>query len=141
MAIAILYPVLAQIVLTLIVLLGMGLQRRAALLSNAVTVDDIALDGSRWPVRARQFANCYTNQFELPVLFYVLCLVAHVTRTADLIVVILAWIFIVSRIGQAYVHTTTNVVKMRGAMFALDFIAIVIMTALLSLRLLLPPTV
>jgi hypothetical protein len=141
MAIAILYPVLAQIVLTLVLMLAMGWQRRAALRNHEVRIDDIALDSSRWPDRSRQFANCYTNQFELPVLFYVLCLMAHTTRTADLIFVILAWIFVVSRIIHAYIHTGSNVVAQRGAVFGIGFIVIVIMTAFLVFRLLVPPMV
>jgi hypothetical protein len=141
MAIAILYPVLAQIVLTLVLMLAMGMQRRRALLDREVTVDDIALDSSRWPGQTRKFANCYSNQFELPVLFYVLCLMAHTTRTADLIFVILAWIFVVCRIIHAYIHTGSNVVARRGGIFGIGFIVIVIMTAFLLFRLLVPPMV
>jgi hypothetical protein len=141
MAIAILYPVLAQIGLTLLVLIGTGYHRRAALLNRDVTVDDIALDNSRWPGRARQFANCYVNQFELPVLFYVLCLMAHTTRTADLIFVILAWIFVICRVLHAYVHTGTNVVARRGAVFLIGFFTILIMMLYLTFRLLVPPAV
>ena len=141
MAIAILYPALAQIVLTLVLLLGMGLQRNKALRSGAVTVDDIALDSTRWPAHARQFGNCYANQFELPVLFYALCLIAQVTHAADLIMVIFAWLFVVSRVAHAYVHTTSNVVRLRANMFILGFVALVVMTVLLLFRLLLTASI
>jgi hypothetical protein len=141
MGIAILYPVLAQIVLTLAVALGMGIARQAALRKGEVTVDDIALDSSRWPARTRKYANCYGNQFELPVLFYVLCLTAQITRTADLIFVILAWAFVVSRVLQAYIHTTSNVVMWRGAAFLIGYVVVAIMTAFLVFRLLLPPSI
>ena len=34
--------------------------------------EEIALREPNWPVRASQFAYSFSNQFELPVLFYVL---------------------------------------------------------------------
>jgi hypothetical protein len=141
MAIAILYPVLAQIVLTLIIMLGMGYYRRQALVDREVTAEETALDNTRWPAQARKWANCYSNQFELPVLFYVLCLMAHTTRTADLIFVILAWVFVVGRVLHALVHTGSNVVIRRGAVFLIGFFAVLIMTIYLLFRLLLPPSI
>jgi hypothetical protein len=140
MGIAILYPMLAQVVLTLVVAMLMIIARQKALRRREVDVNAIALDNSRWPAHARQCANCYANQFELPVLFYVLCLTAQITRTADLIFVVLAWIFVVCRAIQAYIHTTSNVVLRRGGAFGLGFIVVVIMTAFLLFRLLLPPS-
>ena len=139
MGIAILYPLLAQIILTLVVAVGMGLHRRTALISREVTVDDIALDSSRWPERSRQFANCYTNQFELPVIFYVLCLVAQITNSVDLIFLIVAWIFVVTRVLHALEHTTSNVVARRGGFFLLGYICVAIMTAMLVFRFLIAP--
>ena len=54
-----------------------------------------------WPARANQVANAFSNQFELPVLFYVLTILAIATRHADILFVTLAWLFVVFRIGQA----------------------------------------
>jgi hypothetical protein len=106
-----------------------------------VRAQDIAIDNTRWPERIRKYANCYGNQFELPVVFYVLCLISHTTRTADLIFVILAWIFVITRIVHAFIHTGSNVVRLRGGVFGLGFIVIVIMTLYMTFRLLLPPSV
>ncbi len=138
MSIAVLYPVLAQIILTLVLLMIMGLQRQSALNSGSVTVDDIALDNTRWPERARQYANCYSNQFELPVIFYVLCLMAQITNAASLLFLILAWIFVVSRVVHAFEHTTSNVVRRRGRIFAVGYFCLIVMTVLLLLHFILP---
>jgi hypothetical protein len=139
MSISILYPVLAQIVLTLVLLLATGWQRRAAIQSGAVAADDIALDSGRWPDRARQFANSYANQFELPVIFYVLCLIAQITSSVNILFLVLAWVFVVSRVVHAIEHTGSNVVLRRGGIFAIGYICVAVMTALLLLRFLLPP--
>jgi len=138
MGIAILYPVLAQVVLTLALLLVTGVLRRRDILASKVTYDEIALDCSRWPAATRKWANCYSNQFELPVLFYVLCLIALATRSADLSMVLLAWLFVASRLIHAYIHTGSNIVIRRGAALLIGYIALVLMTAILLFRLLLP---
>lgn len=72
-----------------------------------IKVGDIALDASNWPADARQAANAYNNQFELPVLFFVagglaLWLGATWWEAA------LLWVFVLSRCVHAYIHVTTN---------------------------------
>ena len=138
MSIAIFYPVLAQVVLTLVVALGMILARNRALRHHDVAFDDIALDNRPWPTRCRQFANNYANQFELPVLFYVVCLVAQMTNSVDLLFLVLAWIFVASRVVHAYIHVTFNLVPLRGGVYGIGYFVVVIMTAILLFRLLLP---
>ncbi len=60
------------------------------------------------PARTQQVAYSFSNQFELPVLFYVLTILEIITRHADFIFVVLAWVFVAMRLGQAYVHTTSK---------------------------------
>lgn len=139
MGMAIFYPVLAQMALTLALLMGLGLQRRAALAQGAVTLQDVALDTTRWPPRSRQFANCYANQFELPMLFYVLCITAHLMDAAGGVFVGLGWLFVVLRIAHAVEHTTSNVVMRRGAIFAVGFVCLLAMIGVLASHVLLPP--
>ena len=80
-----------------------------------------------WPKRETQIANAYHNQLELPVLFYVLTILAIVTRHADLPFVVLAWIFVASRLVHAYIHVTNNDVNRRGPSFGLGALVLTIM--------------
>ena len=137
MGVAILFPVFVQMLLAFALLLAMGHARNRALNSGGVQTSDIALDSSRWPDETRKFANCYSNQFELPVIFYVLCLAALETANADYLMVLLAWVFVISRIVHAYIHTGSNIVRTRGAVFALGFLVVLIMLVILAVRLLL----
>lgn len=137
MGTAILYPVFAQMGLTFLLLVLASWKRRQALVSRATTFAEIALDDRRWPEDARKVSNCYRNQLELPVIFYVLCLVALITGLATPVTVALAWGFVLSRLGHAYVHTTSNRVPVRGAVFGIGFLIVVAMTALLAGQLLL----
>ena len=45
------------------------------------------------------------------MLFYVLTILAIITRHADFVFVALAWLFVLARLVQAYVHTTSNHVR------------------------------
>ena len=84
--------------------------------AREVSPHDIALRQPNWPKRATQVANCFQNQFELPVLFYVLTILAIMTRHADFLFVVMAWIFVLTRLVHAYVHVTSNNLRMRGAL-------------------------
>jgi hypothetical protein len=83
--------------------------------------------GANWPKRATQVANSYANQFELPVLFYVLTILALVTRKAGILFVVLAWIFVVFRLLHAYVHVTSNNVSIRGPLFGMSAVVLAVM--------------
>ena len=127
---AVLLPLFVEVILTFVLMLRMGALRRADYGSGAVKADDIALREPRWPVRTTQAANAFANQFELPVLFYVLTILAWVTRHAGIVFVVLAWIFVICRILQAYIHVTSNVVRYRGLFFSVGAVVLMIMWAL-----------
>ena len=127
---AVLLPLFVEVILTFVLMLQMGALRRADYSSGAVRADDIALREPRWPQRTTQAANAFSNQFELPVLFYVLTILAWVTRHAGIVFVVLAWIFVICRVLQAYVHVTSNVVRYRGLFFSIGAVVLMIMWAL-----------
>jgi len=73
-----------------------------------------------WPKRVSQLAYAFSNEFELPVLFYVLTILLVITHHADLIYWVLAWTFVVFRL-PARVHVTTNNVRNRSMYYGLGF--------------------
>jgi hypothetical protein len=127
---AVLLPLFVEVILTFVLMLQMGALRRADYSSGAVRADDIALREPRWPQRTTQAANAFSNQFELPVLFYVLTILAWVTRHAGIVFVVLAWIFVICRVLQAYIHVTSNVVRYRGLFYSIGAVVLMIMWAL-----------
>jgi hypothetical protein len=136
MVIAILYPVFAQIILTFVLLVAMGWARRKAILTQGIGYRDIAIDASRWPEDARKVANSFNNQFELPVIFYVLCLIALITAKADFLMVVLAWAFVASRVAHALIHTGSNAMPLRSIIYSIGMLVLMIMTGILLMRLL-----
>jgi hypothetical protein len=114
----------------------MGLLRREALNSGAVKPSDIALRQPNWPPRTLQVANCFHNQLELPFLFYVVVAFILITSTNSLIFVILAWVFVISRLVHAYIHTGANDVRSRSLAIGVGAIALVAMWVIFAIRIL-----
>ena len=72
----ILAPLFVQVLLTFAVMFGMMVFRTRTLQSGETRFQDIAMREPNWPRRPAQFANSFSNQFELPVLFYAALLCA-----------------------------------------------------------------
>jgi len=130
---AIVLPVFAQVFLTFVVLIVMALRRRAAFASG-LKMKDIALGQNAWPDDATQAANNFKNQFETPVLFYVACAFALMTKSVDYAMVALAWVYVASRVGHAAIHLGGNIVMQRFYLFAIGLLALLAMWVLLFLR-------
>ena len=69
------------------------------------------------------------NLFELPVIFYALCLYLYVTGSAAQVDVIAAWAFFVFRALHSAIHCTVNIVMARFATYAVAALALWIMLA------------
>src|SRR5450631_590875 len=134
---AILLPLFVEVTLTLCLLLWLAELRRRDFKSGTVRPSQIALREPNWPARTQQVSYSFSNQFELPMLFYVLTILEIITRHADFVFVMLAWIFVVARLGQAYVHTTSNRVMWRGSIYGIGALVLIAMWAIFMIRILL----
>jgi hypothetical protein len=123
----VLLPLFVEVLLTFAVMFGMMYLRTSTLQRGETRFADVALREPNWPVRATQYANAFANEFELPLLFYVLTVLEIIMRHAGLLFVLLAWIFVVTRVLRAGVHVTSNNVRVRGDFFGLGAIVLVIM--------------
>lgn len=104
----VLAPVFLQVLLVFIVAGVMGLRRFKAIRSQNVKSSALVGDDRAWPKTALLAANAFRNQFEIPVLFYLLMIVAVITKQADTILIALAFVFVATRYVHAYIHVTTN---------------------------------
>jgi hypothetical protein len=132
---AVLGPVFVQVGLTLFIIFWLGLERRHHLKAGKVDLSAIALSTSGWPPRLRQISNCFSNQFELPVLFYVVVILVVETHKANLSFVILEWLFVATRIWHAAIHMTSNDVAKRGRAFGFGVLTLVAMWLIFAVRL------
>ena len=112
-----LLPVFAMVLLSFILMFAMARTRFAALKSRTVRIADIALGQRAWPERTTAVSNAFSNQFEIPVLFYALVALALPLRKMDLVMVLLAWVFVVTRYAHAFVYATSNNLSQRFMSF------------------------
>lgn len=131
---AIFWPMIAQVTLVYAVYLLIGMRRKKAVESGSATVSQFRENRDE-PAESLYVRNNLANQFELPVLFYAVCLALFVTGGAGVAAVSLAWVFVLSRFGHAYVHVTSNRIRHRQPLFVLGFFALGAMWLLLALRL------
>lgn len=133
----ILLPLFVQIALTFGLFCWMAYHRTTLIRSRAVHPRDIALRQPNWPPHVLQVANAAHNQLELPMLFYVLTILAIITRKADMLFLVLAWIFVISRLAHAYVHVTSNRISIRGPVFGIGLLVLIIMWIVFMIEILL----
>jgi hypothetical protein len=137
----VLLPLFLEVILTFALLFWLAPLRASDFSSGRTRPQDVALREPNWSQRSMQVAYSYSNQFELPVLFYVLTILAWVTRHADLIFVVLAWVFVIFRYLQTYVHVTSNQVRLRGAFFGVSALVLAIMWIIYIVEILTAPWV
>jgi hypothetical protein len=122
----ILLPLFVEVILTFALLFWLA-PLRARDFRSGLREEDIALREPNWSKHSLQVQYSFSNQFELPVLFYVLTILAYVTHHAGTLFVVLAWVFVIFRLLQAYVHVTNNKVRLRGIFFGISALALAIM--------------
>jgi hypothetical protein len=80
-------------------------------------------------VEPRISANL-SNQFEWPILFYVACILLHLLNATAQTAVALAWLFVIGRMIHTYVQLCTINIRLRGAVFTVNFLAVLGMWAI-----------
>ena len=133
----VLLPVFVLVGLTFFLLIWMGGSRRNALVSGQTKVRDIVLGQPNWPARPTQIGNCFTNQFELPVLFYLLIAIALPLRRTDLVIVLLSWVFVVTRFVHAGMFVTSNDLNQRSLAWFAGALVLFVMWVYFALKILL----
>ena len=133
----VLLPVFVLVGLTFALLLGMASARTRALTSHETSLKDIALVQQNWPTRATQIGNCFSNQFELPLLFYILIALALPLRHADLFIVLMSWVFVVTRFAHAGIFVTSNDVQKRSLVWFAGVLVLFAMWVYFALKILL----
>lgn len=76
-------------------------------------------------------ARHFTNLFELPLVFFVACIMSILLQLNGPVLVSLAWAFVFCRYAQALIHLTYNNVLHRMYAFGTGLIVVTIMWILL----------
>src|SRR3979411_2817819 len=133
----VLLPVFVLVGLAFALLFWMATARGQALSGRETSPKDIALGQPNWPTRATQVGNCFSNQFELPVLFYILIALALPLRHADLVIVMLSWEFVVTRFAHAALFVASNNAPKRSLAWFAGVLVLFAMWVYFALKILL----
>jgi hypothetical protein len=128
-------PVLVQVALTLFVYVVLIRTKIRAMRAGKVDLARRALHNDAWPDDVMQINNNIRNQFELPVLFYVLSLMLWALHAVHWLVLIAASVFVASRVVHVYIHIGTNYVPARRRAFTVGWYALAAMALLVMLEL------
>ena len=113
----ILWPLLAQMFLTLLMYGRLAMVKKREFAAGNVDKVKTALHESAWPESVIKVNNNLRNQFETPILFYILCVLLWALHGVDTATMAIACLYVVARFAHAAIHTTSNIVKYRFLMF------------------------
>lgn len=119
MTLKLVYPALALILWIFVVLVIVFLRRKAAFDSKQVSMADVAVSTTAYPEPARLAAANLTNQFETPVVFFALIMLAMEVGATSYIMAGLAWAYVATRVAHTLVHVGANDLRLRATIFAI----------------------
>lgn len=135
MTTAIFWPMIVQAGLVYAIYALMSRRRFEAVRSGKAKATDFRVPAIE-PEPSATAARSLANQFELPVLFFVVCLALQITAGVTYLVLALAWVFVASRVAHAAVHVTSNRLRYRRPLFVVGYVANFALWVLLALHLL-----
>jgi hypothetical protein len=123
-------PVLVQILMTLLIYVRLIKVKIREMKAGRVDMARRGLHEGAWGDAVLQINNNIRNQFELPVLFYVLAIAFWALDAVNLLVLVAAWLFVATRIAHAWVHLTSNYIPTRRRLFTVGWWVLAFMVLL-----------
>jgi hypothetical protein len=125
-------PVLVQVLLTLGIYVRLIKVKIRAMKAGEVDMARRALHEDAWPESVLQINNNIRNQFELPVLFYVMAFALWALDSVHWAALAAASLFVLSRIAHAVIHLGSNYVPNRRRAFTVGWWVLAAMALLVA---------
>jgi hypothetical protein len=129
---SILWPMLAHIGLTFFLYAWLTFARTKAVQSGETEYACFVL-GRDEPLHVARITRNLANQFELPAIFYALVVVLLVAGRITWVDIAAAWVFVAGRLIHTLVQTLTDNVPLRGRVFLINFLAVVVLAGHVAL--------
>ena len=125
-------PMFAMLMLTLAIAILAVIVRIKSVTSGVVKISYYrAMQGQDVPDMVTRSTRCFNNQFEVPILFYIVSTLFVALNIASILAITLAWCFVALRAWHALIHLTYNNVIHRMFSFGAGCIVVLAMWALL----------
>jgi hypothetical protein len=129
-------PILALVAWTFLIMLFMAYKRWSAGFAGRLKRGEFkAGESADVPVDVKLPSRNFINLFEMPVLFYVLCLAAYMTQHVSAVLLALAWIYVALRIVHSLIHVTYNKIIHRFSVYAISACVLFVMWVIFAIRL------
>lgn len=135
---AIFWPMIALTFLIYCVYALLFIRRRQSVISGQAKIQEFIIPTKEPEISATTIRNL-NNLYEVPMLFYVVCLSLYAVNGVSFLAVLIAWLFVGMRIAHTLIHVTSNRLRYRQPIFTLGFILNGILWIILAMHLLLPP--
>jgi hypothetical protein len=134
---ALLYPVLAMVLLTAIVALVLLARRIGEMKAQRIRPQAVAAARDMTSMLDdHRASDNFRNLFEVPVLFYVAMLAGTALHAASAWLIAMAWAFVALRYAHSYVHCTYNRVMHRFKVYCTSMLVLFVIWGTLAWRLL-----
>lgn len=133
---SLLWPLIAQVWLTFAVGALTLMARIKAYKQGEVQIPYFKHNRGKAPEFMLRWGDNLQNQFELPVLFYVLIALLLITEQSGVFYMVMAWIFFASRVLHLFVHVKSNHIGHRRDSFLIGFFTLMFMWIAFSIDML-----
>jgi hypothetical protein len=133
--VAIFWPMIGHALLVFLIYGLLGVRRKEAVVGGSAKISQFR-ENQVEPSQSLFVKNALANQFELPVIFHIVCLALFLTGAVNTVVVLIAWAFCLSRYVHTYIHVTSNRIRYRQPAFVFGFVAVFILWVMLAFQLL-----
>lgn len=116
---ALLLPAIVQAIMVMGLGYVMGGSRFFGARLRKVDMREVRKTG-RWPGRLGVLSDSFNNQFQVPQLFYLACIVLTLIGEVTPLTIALAWAFVVSRLLHTLWHNSKNIIIVRFSLFVLS---------------------
>ena len=124
------FPVIVQVLMTLLIYVRLIKVKVREIRAGRVDKTRSALHEEAWGDAVLQINNNIRNQFELPVLFYVMAAVLWAMDSVNGLAIAAAFLFVLSRIAHALIHLGSNYVPNRRRTFTVGWWVLMFMALL-----------
>lgn len=124
-------PLVIQAGLMVFLTYWLAWARIGSIARGKVKQADVAKHG--WQGWIKNAGDNYSNQYEMPILFFVVGILLYLSQSVTPLVLGLAWFFVATRIFHALIHISKNIIPLRALVFFIGGITLTAMYVLLAM--------
>ena len=133
----ILFPCVAMVALTAVVWVRLYVERIGEMRERRISAQSLSTSAAaREKLQRTQAADNFRNLFEMPVLFYALCICLAMTGMVEPAFLAGAWAYVALRFMHSFIHTGYNRVMHRFTVYAISSVLLFLLWGGFALRLL-----